>query len=109
MKFRAVSLLRDSRPALLRVVAGSAALAAAAGFAPAQAAEKVLYRFTGGNDGAFPLAGLIFDSKGALYGTTASGGPHFTGTVFKLKPPVPPATQWTERLLYIFKVGSDGF
>ncbi len=34
----------------------------------------VLYRFTGGSDGAYPYAGLIRDSAGNLYGTTAYGG-----------------------------------
>ncbi len=36
--------------------------------------EKVLYRFKGGNDGAFPKDTLIADSTGALYGTTQFGG-----------------------------------
>ena len=36
-------------------------------------AEKVLYTFCGGYDGAFPYAGLI-DVKGTLYGTTYEGG-----------------------------------
>jgi uncharacterized repeat protein (TIGR03803 family) len=46
----------------------------------------VLYAFAGGNDGLFPFAGLIADSSGDLYGTTATGGGVNTnsGTVFKL-------------------------
>ncbi|MGH6839429.1 MAG: choice-of-anchor tandem repeat GloVer-containing protein [Methylocella sp.] len=95
----------------LRPILGSAALAAAAGFAPAQSAERVLYSFKGGIDGAIPAAGLIFDSKGALYGTTRNGGgfsnPNF-GTVFKLTPPAPEQTLWTEKVLYSFKGGADG-
>jgi len=63
--------------------------------------ETVLYRFRGGNDGAFPQGGLIFDTQGALYGTTAS-------TVFKLTPPLPSATQWTETVLHRFQGGGDG-
>ena len=44
----------------------------------AQWTEKVLYRFTGvGGDGDGPQAGLVFDSKGALYGTTSAGGGPF--------------------------------
>ncbi len=35
--------------------------------------ETVLYSFTGGNDGAMPLAGLIRDGLGNLYGTTTLG------------------------------------
>ena len=39
-------------------------------------------------DGAFPEAGLIFDSNGARYGTTSTGGSSKNdGTVFKLTPP----------------------
>jgi uncharacterized repeat protein (TIGR03803 family) len=34
----------------------------------------VLYRFTGGADGAYPAGGLIRDAANNLYGTTISGG-----------------------------------
>jgi hypothetical protein len=30
--------------------------------------------FTGRADGAFPLAGVILDNNGKLYGTTSAGG-----------------------------------
>jgi uncharacterized repeat protein (TIGR03803 family) len=58
--------------------------------------ETVLSSFTGGSDGAVPVAGLIADSSGNLYGTTVVGGsgtacpavPNFNnpgcGVVFKL-------------------------
>jgi hypothetical protein len=36
--------------------------------------ETVLYKFTGGSDGGYPLGGLIMDHYGALYGTTDSAG-----------------------------------
>ena len=36
--------------------------------------ETVLYSFAGGSDGANPHAGLVRDSAGNLYGTTAYGG-----------------------------------
>jgi len=44
--------------------------------ASAQAAthEKVLYRFTGGADGAWPSSNLIMDAAGNLYGTAGAGG-----------------------------------
>ena len=69
--------------------------------------ETVLYSFKGGLDGDTPEAGLIFDRKGALYGTTVGGGAGNGGTVFKLTPPVPPATKWRETILYSFKGGTD--
>ncbi len=49
--------------------------------------ETVLHAFTG-SDGAFPRAGLIADSAGNLYGTTAQSGPNGNGegVVFKLAP-----------------------
>jgi uncharacterized repeat protein (TIGR03803 family) len=48
--------------------------------------ETVLYSFCKTNcaDGAYPVAGLIFNQKGNLYGTTAGGGAHGYGTAFKL-------------------------
>jgi hypothetical protein len=36
--------------------------------------EKVLYSFKSGTDGADPNGSLVFDQKGALYGTTFFGG-----------------------------------
>jgi len=47
--------------------------------------EKAIYRFTGGDDGAYPITGLIV-KDGALYGTTPYGGQYGFGTVFKLVP-----------------------
>jgi uncharacterized repeat protein (TIGR03803 family) len=53
--------------------------------------ETVLHSFTGGADGAFPVAGLTLDSSGNLYGTAWQGGAKcFTsytcGVVFKITP-----------------------
>ena len=49
--------------------------------------ETALHSFTGRpRDGAIPLAGLIQDAAGNLYGTTVSGGLLGLGTVFKLTP-----------------------
>jgi uncharacterized repeat protein (TIGR03803 family) len=47
--------------------------------------ETVLYSFTGGADAANPVAGVIRDEAGNLYGTTESGGgPANLGAVYKL-------------------------
>ena len=59
--------------------------------------ETVFYSFKGGNDGVLPFSGsLITDGAGSLYGTTIRGGPHGTGTVFKL------TTSGVESVLYSF-------
>jgi len=46
--------------------------------------ETILYRFTGGNDGANPQGTLIRDSSGNLYGTTDGQSISNPGTVFML-------------------------
>ncbi len=61
--------------------------------------ETVLYRFTGGNDGATPEAEVILDHAGSLYGTTYAGGANKGGTVFEL---TPAGSGWTESVLYSF-------
>ena len=64
--------------------------------------EKVLYSFAGyqsGGDGAYPQAGLVMDSSGNLYGTTAGGGVGNEGTVFEL---VNSSGTYTEKVLYSF-------
>jgi uncharacterized repeat protein (TIGR03803 family) len=51
---------------------------------PKTGAEQVVHSFTNAPDGASPQqVTLITDSAGALYGTTAGGGTHGYGTVFK--------------------------
>jgi uncharacterized repeat protein (TIGR03803 family) len=70
--------------------------------------ETVLYRFTGGEDGGYPLAGLVADGAGNLYGTTSEGGRvgclygTGCGSVFKLTP------NGTETVLHNFKGRKDG-
>jgi uncharacterized repeat protein (TIGR03803 family) len=63
---------------------------------------SVLYTFRGGNDGGVPAAGLVMDAQGALYGTTEFGGRNLIGVVFKLTPPRPGTTTWTETVLHNF-------
>ncbi len=67
--------------------------------------ETVLYTFTGGADGGGPVAELISDSAGNLYGTTIAGGPNNKGVVFQLSSV---AGGYTESVLYAFSGGNDG-
>src|SRR5450755_2262328 len=73
--------------------------------------EKVLYSFTGGNDGGRPAADLVFDKAGNLYGTTVIGGNSANctggcGAVFKLTRDS--HGKWNETVLYNFQAGADG-
>ncbi len=69
----------------------------------AQSNYKSLYKFTGGQDGGEPQAGLISDQAGNLYGTTAVGGANKNGTVFQLAPNSDGS--WTESVLHSFCSG----
>jgi uncharacterized repeat protein (TIGR03803 family) len=62
----------------------------------------VLYDFTGSPDGAIPVAGVVLDPAGNLYGTTENGGASNLGTVFKLD------TSNTESVLHSFTGAPDG-
>ncbi|HEX8817620.1 MAG TPA: choice-of-anchor tandem repeat GloVer-containing protein [Terriglobales bacterium] len=64
-------------------------------------AFTLLYSFQGAS-GENPLAGVVMDSSGTLYGTTSEGGANGDGAVFTI------AADGTESLLYSFKGGADG-
>ena len=76
--------------------------------------ERGLYSFKGGADGLSPLAGLVTDATGNLYGTThgfisASPGADPAsnyGTVFRLSPDG--SGGYTESVLYTFQGAADG-
>jgi uncharacterized repeat protein (TIGR03803 family) len=61
-----------------------------------------LYSFTGGSDGANPYGALAQGSDGYFYGTTASGGAHTNGTVFRI------SAGGVLTSLYSFTGGNDG-
>ena len=70
--------------------------------ATASAAEKTLYTFTNGTDGAYPFAGLTHDQRGNIYGAASSGGAGGQGTIFKVTP------DGTFAVLHAFAGGNDG-
>jgi uncharacterized repeat protein (TIGR03803 family) len=71
--------------------------------------ESILYSLTGnrnsGPDGAAPVAGVVFDAAGNLYGTTALGGTYLNGIVFELSPGQ--GGTWTEKVIHAFS-GANG-
>jgi uncharacterized repeat protein (TIGR03803 family) len=71
-----------------------------------------LYTFTGGNDGAYPVAGVTIGPNGILYGTAYWQGSNDLGTVFSLRPapqaPKTPLGGWSETVLHTFTGGNDG-
>lgn len=67
---------------------------------------RVIYSFRGQPDAGFPYGGLLFDAANNLYGTTYYDGANDLGSVYELSPTV--SGEWTERVLYSFKNGSDG-
>jgi uncharacterized repeat protein (TIGR03803 family) len=71
--------------------------------------ESLIHSFTTANneDGDSPLAGLVFDTAGNLYGTTGGGGTYGVGAVFRLTPGSD--GRWIESLIYSFlNDGRDG-
>jgi uncharacterized repeat protein (TIGR03803 family) len=67
--------------------------------------EKILHNFGGSDDGTNPVASLIFDAAGNLYGTATGGGNSKNcfssgcGIVFEL---MPAEGWWTEKIIYNF-------
>lgn len=66
--------------------------------------ETNVYDFQGGTDGKSPIAGLMIDGSGNVYGATSDGGSGGGGTVFEL---VPSGNSYTFKLLYSFS-GQQG-
>ena len=63
-----------------------------------------LYSFSNGADGRYPVAGLVSDASGNLYGATSAGGANGGGTVFQL---TPSGGGWTFHLLYSLTGSGD--
>jgi uncharacterized repeat protein (TIGR03803 family) len=67
--------------------------------------EKVIHTFDV-KTGSDPVGGLVFDSKGDLFGTTQGGGAYKVGVVFALL--YSGKDVWTARAIHNFTGGSDG-
>ena len=74
--------------------------------------ESVLYSFTNGTDGSYPMGALVFDQLGNLFGTAANGGQllgscnsETCGVVWELSPA---GDNWAESPIHTFN-GSDGW
>lgn len=66
--------------------------------------EQILHNFQNGDDGIWPIGGLLLSPSGNLYGTTSTGGTNGGGTVFELQPL---KASWIYTLFYSF-TGSGG-
>lgn len=66
--------------------------------------ESILHAFGGRGDGAKPMAGLIMDGAGNLYGTAAGGGAYDGGAVFEVSPG---SSGWTESVIYSLCPGNN--
>jgi uncharacterized repeat protein (TIGR03803 family) len=74
--------------------------------------EEILYDLCsqGGakcTDGSDPVASLLMDASGNLYGTAYKGGAHSDGVVFELTPNAA-KTAWTQTVLWSFGATGDG-
>ncbi len=80
--------------------------------------ETILHAFSGGEDGAAPAAGVVFNSTGDLFGTAQGGGIRALlncnpalppddgcGVVYRLSPG---SHGWTETVIYGFQGNFDG-
>jgi len=83
------------------------ALLGVAGCLAQAATFTTLYSFQGEPDGKIPMAAVVLDAGGALYGTTYRGGTSGMGTVFQLAPPSGVGA-WTESILHNFTGPPDG-
>jgi uncharacterized repeat protein (TIGR03803 family) len=69
--------------------------------------QETVIRWFNNNGGYDPIAGMIIDAAGNLYGSTFYGGIYGAGNIFKL---TPRGGSWVETQLYSFNnIGTDGF
>jgi uncharacterized repeat protein (TIGR03803 family) len=68
--------------------------------------EKILHKFTTGQDGGTPDGSLVFGADGSLYGTAGYGGYGGAGVVYKLTQTQ--SGDWTQTILYSFANDANG-
>jgi hypothetical protein len=93
-------------------VAGCGSVYALRRDARGQWGETIAYAFQGGAMGSTPLGPLAVDTKGRIYGVTASGGlagndGYGNGLVYELEPST--AGPLAETVLHAFAGGKDGY
>jgi len=67
--------------------------------------QSLVYSFTGGSDGSWPLNNVVFDRSGNAYTTAGMNGTDGGGTVIEL---TPSGGGWTESTIHEFAPASDG-
>jgi uncharacterized repeat protein (TIGR03803 family) len=71
--------------------------------------EMPILTFNRNTNGFQPMAGVVFDSAGNLYGTTAYNPTYeYDGEVFELSPPTTRGGAWTLTMLHTFTGNADG-
>src|ERR1019366_9655605 len=105
-KRQSQSFIRENSPAATAAVAMAIIFVLTFFLLPPAQAQtyQVIHNFTGGQDGAYPEAGLT-ERGGNLYGTAYQGGGSNRGTVFKL---ARNGSGWIFSPLYSFTGGTDG-
>lgn len=81
------TLVRDSKGNLYGVTAAGGAFRSGTIFKiSADGAESIVHNFgASSSDGLYPVAGLVIDQQGNIYGTTSYGGKNFgAGTAYKV-------------------------
>ncbi len=73
--------------------------------------RTALYSFNQAPDASYPLGSLVFDQYGNLYGASINGGAYYCqygpcGAIFMLHPS---SNGWTERVIWNFTGGEDGY
>jgi uncharacterized repeat protein (TIGR03803 family) len=103
----------SNQPSVIASLTLAILFALAGGLTPPAQAQtyNIIHNFTGNQDGATPMAGLLMDRAGSVYGTAASGGNLGNcggigcGVVFRMTKGI---SGWVLAPLYSFAGGSDG-